>query len=532
LKKILLLISIILLVLIGCSTQPTVVCNKPYILVGTECCLDQNDNSVCDKDEKVQQQQPSSIPTPTPDNSCVSQFTDTEHMDIFDSHVHINSKLGISISQIITEMDKAGVSVSNLYSGSLEDLSKYPSRFVIFVDTPDSPQPSTWFKQGQAFVTSVEKQLKTGKFYGIGEANLRYFGPDPSSTVYVAPDSPLWLQLVDLSAQYQVPISFHFVPDDPVANAAFERMLNHNKDAILIWAHLGFNQLPLNRTALNDFLLRYPHLYFDTAGIQNMNKPLPEINSNWWVLANQSGLEQQQGQQGGQQTQQSGQQNQQNQQGQQPQGNQQPGQQGGQQNQQGQGDMNDQNGGRLNGEWKQFFETWNSRILFASDAGGGSNGLERWLNYVGKTSDGAPPNAVGHWTRLLSNLDYNAARNILSGNARELFLKEQRPPYDYLVSSDGKCYHIFVSSTSSVSALTFNQGTRTITFTVADSIGTTGSAAITIPTALVGGNFTASVDGQSVQIKEVPNSTYTTINLEYAGGIRSITLSAPGNTLN
>jgi len=28
-----------------------VVCNEPYILVGTSCCLDQNDNSICDNDE-------------------------------------------------------------------------------------------------------------------------------------------------------------------------------------------------------------------------------------------------------------------------------------------------------------------------------------------------------------------------------------------------------------------------------------------------------------------------------------------------
>jgi len=33
----------------GCASTPT--CNPPYILVGTSCCLDQNDNSICDKDE-------------------------------------------------------------------------------------------------------------------------------------------------------------------------------------------------------------------------------------------------------------------------------------------------------------------------------------------------------------------------------------------------------------------------------------------------------------------------------------------------
>jgi len=412
----------------------------------------------------------------TPNISCTSP-TDTEHMDIFDSHVHITSK--VSASQIISEMDKAGVSVANLYSGSLETASQYPGRFITFVDTPDSPQPSTWLTQGQLFFTSAESQLKAGKFYGIGEANLRYYTGNggaiiPPPTIYVAPDAPLWLQLVDLSAQYRVPISFHFVPDDAVANAALERMLSHNKDAIILWCHLGFNNMTLNSATLNDFLLRYPNLYFDTAGIQNMQNPLSQPNSNWSRLADQS------------------------------------------------------NNGKLYEEWRQLFETWNSRILFGSDAGGGANSLERWLNYTGNISDLATADAVGHWRSLLSYLDSNSARNILSTNARALFLKEQRLLYTYSVSSGGKCYPISVSSDSSVSALTFNSSTRAITFTVAGSNGMTGKAVITIPTTLVGGNFTASVDGQSVKSQLTSNSNSTTISLEYAGGIKSITLIAPG----
>ena len=42
------LLLLFALTMIGCQK---VVCNKPYILVGTSCCLDQNDNNICDKDE-------------------------------------------------------------------------------------------------------------------------------------------------------------------------------------------------------------------------------------------------------------------------------------------------------------------------------------------------------------------------------------------------------------------------------------------------------------------------------------------------
>ncbi|MDP3934926.1 MAG: hypothetical protein Q8Q46_01760 [Candidatus Giovannonibacteria bacterium] len=399
--------------------------------------------------------------------SCASP-TDTSRMDIFDSHVHMSST--VDAPRMILEMNKAGVSVANLYSDAshaLEAISQYPGRFITFVDTPEPPNPSAWLTQGQAFITSTESQLKTGKFYGVGETNLRLSdknGNVSTPDVYVVPDTPLWLQLVDLSARYHVPISFHFVPEDTAANAAFERMLNHNKNATLIWAHLGFNQMALESATLSNYLLRYPHLYFDTAGIQNMQKS----GANWDKLMPN---------------------------------------------------------GQLDKDWKKFFETWNSRILFGTDAGGGGDSLERWLNYSSDTSKGTAPNATGHWRSLTSNLDYNSARNILSANARELFLKKQKPDYNYSVSSGGKCYSISVSSKSSVSALTFNQSTRAITFTVADSNGTAGSAVVTIPIAL-GKNFTASVDGQSVKSQSTSNSANTIVNLEYSGGIRTITLVA------
>ena len=53
------LLSIAILVS-GCSggvTGKAVACNKPYIQVGTECCLDKDDSSICDKDEVVIQEE-------------------------------------------------------------------------------------------------------------------------------------------------------------------------------------------------------------------------------------------------------------------------------------------------------------------------------------------------------------------------------------------------------------------------------------------------------------------------------------------
>ncbi|MBW3015341.1 hypothetical protein KY330_02890 [Candidatus Woesearchaeota archaeon] len=42
------------LVVAGCA-RPEVICNKPYIRVGTDCCLDKDDNSICDSDEVTEE---------------------------------------------------------------------------------------------------------------------------------------------------------------------------------------------------------------------------------------------------------------------------------------------------------------------------------------------------------------------------------------------------------------------------------------------------------------------------------------------
>src|SRR3989338_7558186 len=44
------LIIIGILVLVSACTQK-ITCNKPYILVGDNCCLDKDDNGICDSDE-------------------------------------------------------------------------------------------------------------------------------------------------------------------------------------------------------------------------------------------------------------------------------------------------------------------------------------------------------------------------------------------------------------------------------------------------------------------------------------------------
>ncbi|MFH1306414.1 MAG: hypothetical protein ABIH83_02010 [Candidatus Micrarchaeota archaeon] len=51
----LIFLSLMLFIFVSGCTQEAFACNKPYIQVGSECCLDQDSNEICDKDEQGQQ---------------------------------------------------------------------------------------------------------------------------------------------------------------------------------------------------------------------------------------------------------------------------------------------------------------------------------------------------------------------------------------------------------------------------------------------------------------------------------------------
>lgn len=49
--KYLLFVGFFLFLVVACTPKPAVICNAPYMLVGQECCLDSNNNSICDKED-------------------------------------------------------------------------------------------------------------------------------------------------------------------------------------------------------------------------------------------------------------------------------------------------------------------------------------------------------------------------------------------------------------------------------------------------------------------------------------------------
>jgi len=132
----------------------------------------------------------------------------------------------------------------------------------------------------QKFKERAEELLRLG-VSGFGEMAAEHFvGATPYE--YAPPDHPLYLLLADIAGEHGVPIDIHMeavpkamplpAPLKSPPNAAelhenitaFERLLAHNRQAKIIWAHLGTDNTGFRTPEESRRLLRaHANLYLE-----------------------------------------------------------------------------------------------------------------------------------------------------------------------------------------------------------------------------------------------------------------------------
>jgi hypothetical protein len=182
---------------------------------------------------------------------CVTLTSDPlDAPPLIDAHEHIIP--GLSAETIISLMDQAGVQkavlMANRIAGSrpmgwedamvLEAYEKYPRRIIPFLTTV---RGGRGLLRDEAFLEYAERQLKTGKFMGLGEFMLKHFAISGSRgrrapEVSVPADSPWILAMMLLGAKYNVPLVIH-METTPESVAELDRALTANKSTKVIWAH-------------------------------------------------------------------------------------------------------------------------------------------------------------------------------------------------------------------------------------------------------------------------------------------------------
>lgn len=160
------------------------------------------------------------------------------------------------------------------------------------------------------FKARAEQLLHEG-VAGFGELTTEHFSTDAAPLKdyeYAPADGPLMLLLADIAAAHNVPIVLHMEaapqtiplpkglkspPNPPEIHgniAAFERLLNHNPKAKIIWAHLGSDNSGYRTPELCDRLLKaHANLYMEMKLDPNapgMNYPMAggKIKPEWLKL--------------------------------------------------------------------------------------------------------------------------------------------------------------------------------------------------------------------------------------------------------
>lgn len=206
------------------------------------------------------------------------------------------------------------------YRQLLATARKFPGRFLVLGGGATlNPMIQEAGQQGsldpelrKRFLKTTETILAEGAA-GFGELTALHFSFNSTHPFeMVRPDHPLFLLLADIAARHGVPIDLHIeavvedmaVPDqirDRSANnparipeniRSFERLLNHNRKAAVIWEHAGwdntgYRSVQLMRRLLNDHPNLFLGLKMSPLSVFKENDPIQRgagLRPEWRAL--------------------------------------------------------------------------------------------------------------------------------------------------------------------------------------------------------------------------------------------------------
>lgn len=256
---------------------------------------------------------------------------------IIDTHVHLNQQsptgfrgasptlqFNSAVEAALERMDRFGIrrillmppplAPNSSVTYDLEALrfapGKYPDRISLLggggslnAMIHGTPAEAVTDNIKQRFRAQAEQIIAYGGV-GFGEIaahhlSLRLMGPQHPYE-WTPLDHPLFLLLADIAAEKGVPIDLHLdlVPEDmerpdrPIFNTAtpshlkanlpgFERLLSHNPNAKITWAHAGTDPLGTRRPQMQHQLLgRHSNLYMSLRLSQNGAAPFLALDES------------------------------------------------------------------------------------------------------------------------------------------------------------------------------------------------------------------------------------------------------------
>lgn len=257
----LILLSIVFIFLIGaCATQVETkqpVCNKPYILVGNDCCLDKDDNSICDKDEVKEESKVKEPKQITQEKTA----EETKTYTIQDLQADIGNVLGKTV--VLTKDPE--LSFAQVYSNKISNskfLGKYGSdsysklmtkKPEVVIEIIDSTYYLKDIKDFQNFVTENKnlfigtvlslKELFENEFKGEFPKRI-YLGKYPTDSLSTAEKTEYVNHSVLSSVVYYDDITFPETASGNLANIDYVRVNKYemNVKHPAKWGRYGYTE--------------------------------------------------------------------------------------------------------------------------------------------------------------------------------------------------------------------------------------------------------------------------------------------------
>lgn len=179
-------------------------------------------------------------------------FTTTAaEMPVIDAHIHYSHDAWdvVPAKNAVAILREAGLKKALVSSSSDEGTQK------LYAVAPDLVVPvlrpyrkrgetSSW-KHDESVVAMLSERLSKNRYAGIGEFHA--FGDDI--------ELPVLQQVIRLAKKYGIYLHAHVDSD------AIQRIFKHNPDALVLWAHSGFDDPDEIRAMLE----KYPNLWSDLS---------------------------------------------------------------------------------------------------------------------------------------------------------------------------------------------------------------------------------------------------------------------------
>ncbi len=196
-------------------------------------------------------------------------MAEPDTLPIIDAHIHYSHDAWTSLppDEAVALLRRSGLTRAFVSSssddGTLALLAAAPD-LVVPVLRPyrERGELSTWLTD-DTVPGMLRGRLKSGVYAGIGEFHA--FGDDV--------ELPVFMEVIELASEYGIFLHAHSDAD------AIERIFQHDPDALVLWAHAGFE----GPEVVSEMLGRYENLWADLA-FRSEHALEGEVDPAWRLL--------------------------------------------------------------------------------------------------------------------------------------------------------------------------------------------------------------------------------------------------------